>query len=367
MSVPVAVVETDRRVQGWAAELALSADSPPAEQPPSSPIIPESAAPIVDVDDRPERVAAFVARYNHVNDWPQAYHGRPQSSDPHAHPLWKCPLVQMNARRRYEEFFLHLDHQVNFIDQTWSRYDLLKFIQDTVIEGLLILPDVDVDMRENLRGGNFGGERCYKLGHSPYPFYGDGREEIPGIAPFPCRRCWSCARIARPEPEPAVSDTGIGEEDVDEEVVPYPTVDDMVAPPPTARVISPLPSPSIELRGLGVSSPAASPATLALALEVNAANLAEDEREDALLAEQSSSNAVAVAVLSQSSSASGNSASSSGKSLERVRGTKRGIAEVAEAVDQENASGSGSGSGSTPVFVSRSTGYYGRVGYISRP
>ncbi|CAD6904905.1 unnamed protein product [Tilletia controversa] len=156
MSVPVAVVETDRRVQGWAAELALSADSPPAEQPPSSPIIPESAAPIVDVDDRPERVAAFVARYNHVNDWPQAYHGRPQSSDPHAHPLWKCPLVQMNARRRYEEFFLHLDHQVNFIDQTWSRYDLLKFIQDTVIEGLLILPDVDVDMRENLRGGNFG-------------------------------------------------------------------------------------------------------------------------------------------------------------------------------------------------------------------
>ncbi|KAE8227320.1 hypothetical protein CF319_g199 [Tilletia indica] len=372
MSAPSASqeVQEGERVVGWVNDVAALPDvSPPVEDLPSSPVVPEEPAPVVAVDDRPDRVGAYIAKYNHANNYPRGYHGRPMSDDIHAHPLWKCPLVEMNVRRRYEEFFLHLDHQVGRIDQSWSRFDLLKLLHNTVEEGLFILPDVDVDMRENLRGGNFGDERCYQLGHSPYPFRGFGREELPGIAAFPCRRCWSCARLPNPLPEPAVSETGIGEDEEDDPPVePFPIFDAVIASPDIARAVTPSASPHPEVQGLGVDSPLASPATLALQLDVEVANveqaraaLADDEREDALLAEEPLPNPGTVGVLSQSSSASGNSASSN-DSIGSKRGVKRGFAEMTASDGQENVSGSGSGS--TSAFVSRFTGYYPRVGYL---
>ncbi|KAE8229828.1 hypothetical protein CF326_g5191 [Tilletia indica] len=341
MASPVSA-HAGERVLEWADNVSALPDvAAPVEDLPSSPIVPEIPAPIVSVDDRPERVDAYVARYNHVDNYPQGYHGRPMSNDPHVHPLWKCPLVEMNARRRYEEFFIHLDHQVGRIDRSWSRYDLLKMLQNTVAEGLNILPAVDGDMRENLRGGDFGDERCFQLGHSPYPFRGDAREELPGIA----------RRQPHPLPEPAVSETGLGEEDPDEveALEPWPVLDAVIASPNVARAVTPSVSPDPEVRGLGVVSPLASPATLALGLVVEMANveqaraaLADDDREDALLAQNPG-------VLSQSSSASG-SGNSASEDKDTRRDLKRDLASAGGSVggsddqpgmgDQENASGS---------------------------
>ncbi|CAD6917387.1 unnamed protein product [Tilletia controversa] len=257
------------RVQQWTDRQAAAQPAylPPAEQQLSSPT--SSPAPFIPVDDRPDRVAVYLDRYNAPANYPHRNHGAPMNSDVYGHPLWMCPLVEMNVRRRYEEFFLHLDHQIDHVDQSWSRHDVLQLLQDVIAQGLFILPDVDVDMRENLCTGNFGVERCYQLGHSPYPFRGGAREELPGIAAFPCRRCWSCARLQHPIPSPVVSDDGIGEDDSRDN-----------------RAISPLPPPSLDFGGLGVTSPFASPATLALALDVDESDSDVDNARSALAGDE---------------------------------------------------------------------------------
>ncbi|CAD6900116.1 unnamed protein product [Tilletia controversa] len=269
------IVPADR-VQQWTGRQAdaQAAYLHPSEQYLSSPA--SSPAPFIPVDDRPDRVAVYLDRYNAPANYPHRNHGAPMNADVYGHPLWMCPLVEMNVRRRYEEFFLHLDHQIDQIDQSWSRHDVMQLLQDVIAQGLFILPDVDVDMRENLCTGNFGVERCYQLGHSPYPFRGGAREELPGIAAFPCRRCWSCARLRNPIPSPVVSDDGLGEDEDN-------------------RAISPLPPPSLDFGGLGVTSPLASPATLALALALDVERsdvdnarsaLSEDEQDDGIEQEQ---------------------------------------------------------------------------------
>ncbi|CAD6957053.1 unnamed protein product, partial [Tilletia laevis] len=106
------IVPADR-VQQWTGRQAdaQAAYLHPSEQYLSSPA--SSPAPFIPVDDRPDRVAVYLDRYNAPANYPHRNHGAPMNADVYGHPLWMCPLVEMNVRRRYEEFFLHLDHQID--------------------------------------------------------------------------------------------------------------------------------------------------------------------------------------------------------------------------------------------------------------
>ncbi|KAE8228618.1 hypothetical protein CF326_g6444 [Tilletia indica] len=208
---------TEQRLQEWLSDhlQAPVMHLPPRDSsPPVAPGQPSSAQPPLFDDTRSRQaIASYVAAYNDTNGCPQLYHGHPMSDDVDRHPLYRCPLVEMNIRRRFEEFFVHYTCVANRLDATWTRENILTLLRSIVTEGLLVLPDVDADMQENLTSGSFG-QHCHILGHSPYPFRDGSREEPPASAPFPCRRCWQCAMVPEPS-EPAVSETGLGEDGSD--------------------------------------------------------------------------------------------------------------------------------------------------------
>ncbi|KAE8225682.1 hypothetical protein CF319_g1609 [Tilletia indica] len=194
---------------------------PPPPRDASPPVVPEQPPqadpppPLAEDLHSRQVIARYVAAYNETNGCPQLYHGAPMSDDVGRHPLYRCPLVEMNIRRRFEEFFVHYTCVTNRLrlDATWTRENILTLLRSIVTEGLLVIPDVDADMRDNLTSGTFR-DRCYILGHAPYPFRDGSGEELPASAPFPCRQCWRCARVTEPG-EPAVSETGLGEDGSD--------------------------------------------------------------------------------------------------------------------------------------------------------
>ncbi|KAE8181448.1 hypothetical protein CF335_g8935 [Tilletia laevis] len=167
----------------------------------------------------------------------------------------------MNVRRRYEEFFLHLDHQIDHVDQSWSRHDVIQLPQDVIAQGLFILPDVDVDMRENLCTGNFGWDT------RPTPFVEGLVRSCPASLLSPAAAAGVARGSSTRSPSPVVSDDGLGEDDSQDN-----------------RAISPLPPPSLDFGSLGVTSPFASPATLALALDVDESDV--DEARSALAGDE---------------------------------------------------------------------------------
>ncbi|CAD6887104.1 unnamed protein product [Tilletia caries] len=132
--------------------------------------------------------------------------------DTELHPWWKCPQVEMNLDRRYEAFFYDMCSVRSFIDDKWSRVDLLRFVDDILENGLNGLPDVNAEMQDRLRTGNVGLQSCEGHAHAPHPFNPHEEGDVVRLAPFPCRLCWRCANASESDEatEPAVSDIGVG-------------------------------------------------------------------------------------------------------------------------------------------------------------